>query len=240
MGLLATAKQALWKPSTVVVLALVLLWNYAFSLESVKRQFPYLVTAQLIFHQALSYLIPAHSCHLVTMVEIDDDAYRRPPISMRSPTNRSYLGTLIRNAADADAAAIVLDFNLASSGPQPAPGEDPEELQSQDKDLFDGIQSAINQKIPVVLATVLVDDKQGHWKRLPNIYTDSQFPLCSPKAEAPTVGCVAIGHINLPVDKRQIALQMEALDWSGSPPLKPYDSLALATSMFMKLHSKPQ
>src|SRR5258708_13472571 len=127
MGLIASTKKALWKPATIAVLLLVLGWNYAFSFESVKEQLPFLVTAQLLFHQALSHLIPAHSCHLLTIVEIDDDAFTSAPISSSSPTNRSYLGTLIRNAAEADAATIAMPFDLPSGVgvKDRPPGNDP-------------------------------------------------------------------------------------------------------------------
>jgi CHASE2 domain-containing sensor protein len=227
--LVVSMKRALSKPRTLLVLGMVFAWNYAFSFESVKEQFPYVVTAQLLFHQGLTHFISGHSSPLITIVEIDDNAYRSPPVSMRTPTNRTYLANLIRNAAEADAVVIALDFNLASTAQRPAPGEDPEELRNDDEALFEAIQSATGRKIPVVLSTVLVSDKHGHWKRLPNIFADSRLPLCPPEGDTSPPGCVSLGHINMPIDKRQIALQMEAFDWRDQPPLKPYDSLALAT-----------
>lgn len=227
MELIPSLRKAPWK--TIFVLMLVIVWNYAFSFEFVKEMFPYLVTAQLLFHQSLSRLIPVHSCHLVTIVEIDDTAYRNAPLYTRCPTDRSYLGTLVRNATDADAAAIALDFQLTSSAQPPAPGQDAEPFRNENYELLNAVNYAAKKGVPVVLSNVLVPDSNRNWKLLPNIFADSQLPLCLPWGSTPPPGCVALGHIMLPVDKRQIALQTLARDWEDKRPLKPYDSLALAT-----------
>jgi len=209
----ASVKKALGSKSTLSVLAVVLLWTYAFHLQWVKKQFPFLVTAQLRFHQLLSHMDPMkHRAKEVAVIEIDDDTYWTPPFSGTCPTNRKALADLATAVANSGAKAIAIDFRLTS--PSDTPGDDPTRG-DQNQYLLDTLWEIAARKIPVILTYFLVDNGHDGWKKQANIFEDASLPPG-----------ISLGFINLPRDKRQIPLQMTAEDWNGDSP-RAVDSFAL-------------
>jgi CHASE2 domain-containing sensor protein len=209
-------KQALkdivsWK--TLVVLAAMALWAYNF--RWVEDQFPFLVTAQLKFHQALSNLDwQPKRADRVTLVQIDDASFWSPPLSGTLPTNRTVLGDLGLLAAEHGAALVAFDIQLDAPT---AVGTDDAVRKPDNDHLLDAIRKIAGSKTPVVLAIDLdPDEKKGGWLREPSIFRDDQLPAL-----------VGMGYINLPFDPRQIPLASTAWDVDGKSKV-PVRSFALA------------
>lgn len=196
---------------TTVVLALVLGWaaNYSW----IEKQVPALVRAELRVYQALSYLDWREPrAERVLLVEIDDATYWNPPLSGVSPTNRKYLADLAKIASDGEALAVAVDFRLNSTSD--LPGDDG--LRRADNSyLLQKIKEITEQGTPIILASWLVDNGQGEWKKLPLIFDETSLPAR-----------VSIGHINIPLDARDIPLRMMGWEWDGSVQ-KNFDSFAL-------------
>lgn len=186
-------KQALkdivsWK--TLLVLAAIALWAYNF--RWVEDQIPFLLTAQLKIHQALSNLDWHYKrADRVMLIQIDDESFWSAPLYGTLPTNRTVLGDLGLLAAEHGAALVAFDIQLDA----PAAGD--EGVRQSDNDhLLDAIRKIAERKTPVVLAIDLDPDGQGGWLREPNIFREDQ--LAAPM--------VRMGYINLPTDPRQIPL----------------------------------
>jgi hypothetical protein len=225
---LAYLKSALWKPSIVGVVALVFLWNWAFSYESVKEQFPFLVTAQLRFHQFLSYLSPQPQyVKLVRLVDINDRAHWKE-FGGAEPTSRAFLGDLVSQCSQEGnkAAAIAIDVQLKAPLGFAA-GQDNPQWDVEDTQLLASIQEAVDRGVPIILGVGLVKNSAGDWTRQPSIFSDRELPLRSQTNDCEQGACVAMGYVNLPLDMRQIPLQTFATSDHSAPAV--LDSLALAT-----------
>ncbi len=203
--------KLLTHPRVLLVLVTVSLWAYY--VDSIQKTFPFLLTAQLKFHQILSNLEPWKSrLKWVTPVEINDAAFWSPPLSGTQPTNRRYLADLALAAAKAGAAVVVLDFQLKS--PTGEPGDD--EVRKRDNEyLLNAVREITSKGIPVILTMGLVDDGKGSWKREPNIFPDDALPQGA-----------RLGYINVPFDPRHIPLRTEAREWDGGSK-KQFSSLGL-------------
>ncbi|MGB6402811.1 MAG: hypothetical protein WBF26_08175, partial [Candidatus Sulfotelmatobacter sp.] len=106
---------------TIVVLLLTLLWAYKF--QWLEQEFPFLLTAQLKFHQLLSNLDwRQQRVNWVTLVQIDDDSFWSTPLSGILPTNRAVLADVGLLAAEHGALVVAFDIQLKS--PSPVPGDD--------------------------------------------------------------------------------------------------------------------
>ncbi len=201
----------LTRPGILLVLAIVALWAYY--VDSIQNTFPFLLTAQLKFHQLLSNLEPWQSrLKWVAPVEIDDAAFWNPPLSGTQPTSRRYLADLALAAAKAGAAVIVIDFQLKS--PYSAPGDDA--VRKQDNEyLLHAVREITKKGVPVILSCGLVATEKEEWQREPNIFPDDALPQGA-----------RIGYINVPFDPRHIPLRVRAREWDGSS-MKEFSSLAL-------------
>jgi CHASE2 domain-containing sensor protein len=205
------ALKSLLRPSVFVVLIVV--GVCAYFLEDVQQSIPFLYKAQLKAHQLVSDLMSRKlDVQRVAVVEVDDEAFWSPPVSGIQPTNRKFLANLAKIAADNGASAVAIDFQLKS--PSDLPGDDP--IRKADNAyLLKKVREITAQGKPVILSMGLKPEGDG-WKREPNIYFDNELP--------PNV---FLGHINMPLDHRQIPLVMNAKD-EPDGPTRPYLSFAQA------------
>ena len=191
---------------TIIVLALVLAWSLTWSYGSttILEWFPKLRTAQLKLHQLL-FQSDSRKSHVkwVTVVEVDDDTFYQPPFYGSTPTNRRSLGELALKAAEQDPAVIAFDFRFwlqmhmgSKSAADPGRADD-------NRFLLEAICQITRRGIPVVVTTFLPENTKREHQRLPNIFEDSELPP----------GCF-VGHINMPIDMRKVAMEMNAWDWS--------------------------
>lgn len=221
-------ETALWKPSIGAVVALVLLWNWAFSYQSVKEQLPFLVTAQLSFHRLLTYLGPhPQFAKLVRVVDIGDDDHWKQ-FGGADPTSREFLADIVTECTQkgTKAAALALDVELKAPRGFTS-GQDVSQRTENDTELLSAIHEAVGRGVPVILGVGLIQDTYGRWIRQPNIFSDAELPLRSQGSKCKDGACVSLGYFNLPSDKRQIPLQtLVASDHGKGVTL---DSLALAT-----------
>jgi CHASE2 domain-containing sensor protein len=135
----------------------------------------------------------------VTPVEVDDDTFYGPRCSGSTPTNRTFLGDLALKAADQNPSVIAFDFQW--KGINGRMGDDP--IREKDNEhLLAAIRQITGKGIPVVVTTGLIKQADGSFIRQANVYGDSSLPSGT-----------LVGHINLPVDKRKIALKMKSWDW---------------------------
>lgn len=182
-----------------------------------KENFPPLVNAQLWWHQFVSRPIPLASVRRprtkwVALAEVDDTAFWNPPLSGIQPTNRRFIADIAKNAADAGAALIALDFKLKS--PNDKVGDDPVRA-DDNRYLFASLAQIANTGTPVVLGCGFVRDAGGAWKEEPNIVDDRRLPALE-----------GFGYINLPEDPRQLPLWQDARLPDNSSTEK-FDSFAL-------------
>jgi CHASE2 domain-containing sensor protein len=165
-----------------------------FAMEHYDAQFPWLVTAQLKSHTWLSRFDPrVPAVERVTVIEIDDDAFWQH-LGGTLPTDRSFLGRLVRTAAGDNpahlaASVIALDIRLISPY---AGGGDAPEREAQNLDLFKAVDYATQNGRTVVLGAGLYDHAS---KREPNILQDENWPKGT-----------RVGFLNLPHDHRLIPL----------------------------------
>jgi len=190
---------------TIIVVALVLAWSFAWSYGSttILEWLPKLRTAQLKVHQLL-FESDSRKSHVkwVTVVEVDDDTFSQPPFSGFSPTNRRALGELALKAAEQDPAVVAFDFRLWLQMSMGSKSADPGRAEDN-RFLLEAICQITSKGIPVVITTFLPKNPKGEGQRLPNIFEDSELPP----------GCF-VGHINMPIDMRMIAMEMNAWDWT--------------------------
>jgi CHASE2 domain-containing sensor protein len=205
------ALRSLLRPSVFIALSVV--GVCAYFLEDAQQSIPFLYEVQLKTHQFISGLMPRKlDVQRVAVVEVDDDAFWSPPVSGIQPTNRKFLANLAKVAADNGASAVAIDFQLKS--PSEIPGDDP--IRKADNAyLLKKVREITAQGKPLILSVGLKPEGDG-WRREPNIYFDNDLP---PKA--------SLGHINMPLDHRQIPLIMNAKDESGGAT-RPYLSFAQA------------
>ncbi|MFZ0279302.1 MAG: CHASE2 domain-containing protein [Candidatus Sulfotelmatobacter sp.] len=206
-----SALKDLCRWQTIVVLLLTLLWAYKF--QWLEQEFPFLLTAQLKFHQLLSNLDwRQQRVNWVTLVQIDDDSFWSTPLSGILPTNRAVLADVGLLAAEHGALVVAFDIQLKS--PSPVPGDD--KIRDHDnKHLLDVIRKITGSNKPVVLTIGLVPNDKGEWEREPNIFKDDELPPGT-----------RLGQINLPIDPRQIPLDMTAWELDKKSKVS-LDSFAL-------------
>jgi CHASE2 domain-containing sensor protein len=194
----------------ISVLIVVLAFNVVVQFDGFRKTFPFVQSAQLQFHRFLCSLIPRPiSPKWVRVVEIDTDLH----LTLKEPTNRTFLASLVSNAAAGRAAAIVLDFKFVVPKGN-SPGEDAPELQAQNKDLWEAIGGALKTGVPVVLPCWLkIHPKLA--ERIPNVFPEQNLAHPDMTGDCtgtpcdgvvPEAACARMGNINLPADLRQIPL----------------------------------
>ena len=166
-----------------------------------RQNFPPLIRTQLWWHQFVSRPIPLASVRRprtkwVAVAEVDDTAFWNPPLSGIQPTNRRFIADVARNAADAGAALVAIDFKLKS--PNNKIGDDPVRA-DDNRYLFASLAEIVKGGTPVVLGCGFVRDADGGWKEEPNVVEDRSLPQLE-----------GFGYINLPEDPRQLPLWQDA------------------------------
>lgn len=134
------------------------------------------------------------------IVLLDDTDYwtdtspdsKAPELAGRVPTNRAYIAELIDRLVDAHVGLIVLDFDLRSPDPQGVKDDLPEYKDENDA-FFQSIRDACTHNHQIVLASELVNGKDGVGVGR-NIYDAAHFPQ----------SCVHQGYIELPRDIRRV------------------------------------
>ena len=205
----------------LTVLLIVFAANLVIEFGVLTNVLPWLHKLQLKSHQLLFWMLPRPaSPKWVRMVVIDDELHQQ----LKEPTDRKYLATLVRNAAQGDAAVIVLDVALTvPRGYQE--GEDSPERKGMDEDLKNAIFDAAKLGVPVIVPC-WINRSNGKETVIPSIYPDSALPLSIEKdgmSECAYLACARRGNVNPADDERKIPLKTE-LGVSGQCE----DSLALA------------
>lgn len=205
------ALKSLLRPTTLVMLVVV--GMAAYFLEDNQRSIPFLTKIQLSTHQLFSFLLPHKmGVQRVAVIEVDDEAFWNPPVSGIQPTNRVFLANLAKTAADNGASAVAIDFQLKS--PSGIVGDDP--IRASDNAYLLGKLREIAQQGKPVILSIGLKPEGGDWRREVNIYADGDLPVN-----------LFLGHINIPLDHRQIPLVMKGREDGKSGP-KPYLSFAQA------------
>lgn len=239
-------KQTLSQTSVLSVIIIVALWNVLVSSDIVANKMqgvgPWRETfreirdlnvhLQLRFYQLLTSWKPVKFVpSRVSLVYIDDDAHWKWLFG-NMPTNRGFLAALITNAAQpkTKAAAIALDVQLYAPDRE---GSDEEGRDAANQALLKAIQYAVDQRVPVILATGYYPKEDGSQVLIPGIFASSQLPLKNPNGACPPhPACAALGYINPPDDRRRIPL-VELL-YAENAGLFPFDSFALAVIRAME------
>jgi CHASE2 domain-containing sensor protein len=207
----------------LIVLAIVLGMNLVIEFGVLTSVSPLLHNLQLESHRILCSMLPRPASPKWTrMVVIDDELHQE----LKEPTDRKYLATLVRNAAQGDAAVIVLDFQLTVPKGR-VEGDDGAERKDMNDALRNAIFDAAKLGVPVIVPCWL--DRDVHETRLvPSIYPDWALPLAierNGKSECGYSACARRGNVNPAEDERKIPLKTEL---QGSPQCQ--DSLALAAA----------
>jgi len=196
---------------TAIVLIAVLAW--AGTYRKIENSFPWLQSLELKMYNAISLIgVRAARAERVLVIRIDDAAFWSRPLSGEIPTNRRYLAELAKIAADGGAEVVALDFRLNSMSS--VPGDDASR-KADNEYLLHTIQDLTRRNVPVVLTCWLTDNGKSEWQKRPLIFAENALP----------VG-VRIGHLNMPLDLRQIPLRMLGWEWDGSVQ-KNFDSFAM-------------
>jgi hypothetical protein len=195
--------------------------------DTIQRFVPQIGQAQDAFHWTLTgfsqrRVVP----HTVLVAAVDNEARRH--IGFIEPTPRDFLAATVEAAVIGKAAVIVLDMKFVV-----LPGFETSE--GKDVRLLNAIRTAVDQGIPVVVATWL-ESTSGGFRRRPGIFDKSDLPIRDASGRCPgdnaAIGpnetpsgraCVSFGSINLSTDKRRIPLGTH-LDGGGL-----LHSLALAS-----------
>jgi CHASE2 domain-containing sensor protein len=207
----------------LVVLAIVLGINLVIEFGVLTRVSPLLHDLQLGSHRILCWMIPRPASPKWTrMVVIDDELHQK----LKEPTDRKYLATLVRNAAQGDAAVIVLDFELTVPKGH-MEGDDGAERKDMNDELRNAIFDAAKLGVPVIVPCWL--DIGAHKTTLvPSIYPDWALPLAverNGRSECEYLACARRGNVNPADDERMIPLKHEL---QGNSQCQ--DSLALAAA----------
>jgi len=213
------AKRVLLRPAVLSVLVIVGVWNFLTSAELVAhategagfiretladvRELN--VRFQLRMYELIFRLLPhgALSAKWVTLVFIGDEAHWAT-LHGNTPTDRSYLATLITKISTAKAAAIGLDIELLS--PVGFAGADDPARAEQNADLLKAIKAAVSNGVPVVLASAFGSERDGSKIRLPGVFEDNQLPIGGCDSKSSYSACAMVGYINAPQDRREIPL----------------------------------
>ena len=235
------------KPSVISVFLLVILWNISVSSSLFTRliEGPGIIreTAreirdinlhlQLRFYQLLTLLRPIpFQPSYVSFAYIDDEVHWSTLYGIQ-PTSREFLARLITNASQTEnkAAAIGIDVELLAPLHFPV-GTDAQLRFSENQALFNAIQFATHQGVPVVLAGVYYIDEHDQRIELPNIFT-LQDLLGPANPDCNLARCPSVGYINLPGDKRAIPLEVNLLSADTAKPAT-VDSFALSLAKAVK------
>jgi serine/threonine protein kinase len=196
---------------TAIVLLVVLAW--AAQYRRIESSVPWLLDQELNFYHAFSRIgLGVKPASRVLIVAIDDSTFWSPPLSGAVPTNRRYLGELAKIAADGGALVVGIDFRLNSTSA--SPGDD-DSRKADNEYLLESIWSLANRGVPVVLTCWLTNNGKGEWRRQPLIFADSALP-----------GEARVGHLNIPLDPRNIPLRMLGWEWDDSVQ-KNFNSFAM-------------
>jgi hypothetical protein len=232
-------RGAILRPSVLVVILLVGLWNISVSSslltkklkgegavrETLREIRDVNLHLQLRFYHLLTRGRPIglKNDH-VTLVYIDDDTHW-DVLAGSLPTNRAFLARLVRNlsAPKTRASAIGLDIQLLAPRDFPE-GSDDASRRSDNAELLQAIQNATAQGVPVILGGAYVE-RSGTDVRLLDLFTEAQ--LTQPgKYNCDGVRCPAVAYLNGPDDKRLIPLTRKLR--TESALVVPMDSFALA------------
>jgi CHASE2 domain-containing sensor protein len=236
-------RSILMDPSALSVLILVGLWNFSVS-PSLSRRIPegtgfFRETAreirdvnlhlQLRFYQ---FLIRTRSIPMkaknVSVVNIDDDEHWIA-LAGAQPTDRTFLASLIKNAALSKPAPIAIGIDIQLLAPRHYPdGSDAFVRKNENEDLWQALHFAALQNIPVILASVFYTNKDNEKIQLPNIFSEASLAT-GLGIDCNKFTCPVYGFINLPDDKREIPLTQEVkLQGQKHQAAHEIDSFALA------------
>jgi CHASE2 domain-containing sensor protein len=155
----------------------------------------------------------------VTLLYIDNTTYWGM-LSGQQPTSRAFLARMILSLVTppAHAAVIGLDFQLlAPEGYED--GTDSATRAADNQKLLEAIQYAGEQKVPVILGGVYIEQEDGK-RRLPTLFRDEDLRL---GALIACPRCAQYGYIDAPQDKRLIPGIEEVRDPTGKQvALKPF------------------
>jgi len=204
----------------LTVLAIVFGMNLVIEYGVLTSVFPLLHNLQLRSHRLLCGMLPRPANPKWTrMVAIDDELHEK----LKEPTDRKYLATLIRNAAQGEAAVIVLDFQLTVPKGY-VEGDDGSERKDMNNDLRNAVFDAAKVGVPVIVPCWL-DPGGREARKVPSIYPDWTLPLANEKGECAYLACARRGNVNPAEDERKIPLKSEL---QGNSQCQ--DSLALAAA----------
>jgi CHASE2 domain-containing sensor protein len=179
----------------VVILAFAGMW-----IEERRQDFPWLITAQSAAYRVLARLDPAQFYpDRVVVVEVDDRTFRVKRFG--EITDRHFLAALIRRAAAAGAAEVVLDIALPR-----APADALPQRVAANHDLLSAIREAAGRTppIPVILAVGFGSAPDGRYAEAPNAIPDANLPR--PFADHDPL----VGFDNAPADPRAVPLVYDA------------------------------
>ena len=201
------------------LLEVVILTAIGYYFDTHKDLFPWLVTWQSWAQNAVASIdtVERRADH-VAVIEIDDRTYRERQLS--EPTERRFVASLVRAAAHANAAVVVLDLNLVRDN------ADATVRKAQNAELLRAIVEAQARKPPVpVVAAVLLLHESGSLTELPNVIPDEAIP----RARFPNPGLPdrpLVGYVNAPAEPGQVPLIMDA-HTAGSSRVAPFWPLSL-------------
>lgn len=206
----------------LTVLAVVFGTNLIIEFGVLTSVFPLFHKLQLESHEVLCWLLPRPaSAKWTRMVAIDEKLHEKLGVV----TDRSYLAALVRNAAQGDAAVIVLDFQFTLLNGMKDGEDDPTRARMND-DLKNAIFDAAKLGVPVIVPCWLDRDKKTVF---PSVFADTSLPLAWDGVCA-YPACARRGNVNPADDERKIPLRSDMhLDPGRSKECQ--DSLALATVM---------
>ena len=196
-----------WSAASLVAIIGGLSYGY----ESVKDQFPWLVTAQLWSYGRMAHAQARPSrAKWVIGIEVDNPSFFGEVMHRKGPediTDRDFLAQVVRRAVEANAAVIALDINLVSEE------TNAESTDAEDQHLWDAIQFAAGRHVPVVLTFALETRKM---RPLNNLFDQ---PMGSPCNDPVTDYAPRSGFDHAPEDKRKIPLVVDAYSQDGSTKL---------------------
>jgi CHASE2 domain-containing sensor protein len=180
-------------------------------MEEYRQDLPPLIGWQSFAYRMLARFDPQRSFpdHLI-VVEIDDPTWEKEGYA--GITDRHFLGTLIRRAARAGAAEVVLDINLSV---QRGADRQPDRI-AGNRDLLAAINEVAKRSppVPVIVGVGFHDGTE-----LPNVFADNDLPRV-------VGGDSPIGFDNAAIDERKLPLVANERRYSDQNVV-PFYSLAL-------------
>ena len=159
------------------------------------------------------------------MVFIQDDDFWRGELARRIPVKRDYLAKLVLKLDEGDPQVIALDFRLNSPDPDQT-SSDSSAYQSETDSLITALRTvAPRRKIILAKTLTLESGQKGFWSLFqPETDDVSADPAIYDGLDESNI---RVGHINLPVDIRQIPLSVTTRNYGQ------IDSFAAAIVRFV-------